>query len=200
MSGGARAAVAAYVEALPKGLASYSDYQQKGAIFREFLAGLRLRDLAEQLPPELAELVRSPPPVNAWVSEVHAHAVYEAACAAFFSDQDAFVEAAYEHNLRLIEGPLYGILFKLVSPERVLAGGVSRWTKFHRGQRLLIERVASGHAAVRLIAPPGLTTALLARCYGTGFRAALEAAGGTAVTIDVSPSGPGEYRYHASWK
>ena len=197
---GGSSAVSSYLEALPSDLESYPDHLHKAAIFREFLVGLDTAELAEAVPSELAPLVLTPPPVNAWLPEVHAHAVYIAACDVLFADEAAFVRAAYENNLRLLESPLYNILFKLVSPERVLGGAASRWSKFHRGQELVLDEAGHGRAVVRLVAPMGLTTPLLARCYGTGFRAAIEAAGGAGVKVEVEATGRGGYRFEARWR
>ena len=68
--------VAAYLEALPNGLASYPEYTQKAALYRQFLKHAGALRVANQLPPELRLLVEQPVPVNTWLPEVMVNALY----------------------------------------------------------------------------------------------------------------------------
>ncbi len=191
--------VESYLASLPAGLDSYPDCQQKASVFRVFLAGIRPESFSARLPPTLATLATSPPPVNLWLPEVHAHAVFIAAREAAFADDEAYERFAYRQNAALLESPLYSILFKFVSPERVIRGAPSRWGHFHRGMTLVPEMSEPGRAALRLQASPGLLPPLLARCYGTAFRAALEAAGAKHVSVELTPIESRAFRYAASW-
>ena len=192
-------ALEAYVAGLPQGLDSYPAFEQKASIFRVFLTGVPIAAVTDRLPAQLATLVASPPPVNSWMSEVHANAVFTAVRSECYPDDDAFVRAAYRNNAQLLASPLYSILFKLVSPERVARGAAARWAQLHRGMTLAAIAVSQGSATLRLRTPPGLVTPLIARCYATAFRAALEAASGRDVNVEVSSDAAEGFRFQASW-
>src|SRR5687767_10312312 len=105
--------VDSYVASLPQGLDSYPAFEQKAAVFREFMKGISASSWAERLPEPLATLVKTPPPVNQWLPEVQANAVFLAARAEMFPDDDAYERFAYKQNVQLLSSPLYAILFKL---------------------------------------------------------------------------------------
>jgi hypothetical protein len=123
-----------YVDTLPSGLASHPQCEQKASILREAVRGLDVDALARALPDELAELVRTPPPVSNWVSEVKATAIMLASIdACFAASEERFLEHVRMGNVKMLSSPLYRALFLVVSPARVLRGMSARWTALHRG-------------------------------------------------------------------
>jgi hypothetical protein len=191
--------VEAYLASLPSGVDSYPECQQKASVFHEFLRDIELAPLGPNVPPAIVALVESPPPSTAWLPEVHANAVFLAARARAFADDEAFVRHAYRVNVILLQSPVYAILFRFISPERVLRGATSRWAHFHRGMELVIDRIETGRATVRLVFPPGLMPPLLGRCYATAFRAAIEAAGGLNTIVELVAFDAVSFECRARW-
>ena len=193
-------AIEGYLSGLPEGVDSYRGYEQKGSIFREFMKGFAASKLLAELPLAAAALVRTPPAVSQWVPEVHANVVWVAARAALFESDEAFSNMAYQQNLRLISSPLYSILFRLVSPERILKTAASRWGQFHRGITIAAPIVRGREVTLEMRAPPGLLPTFLAKAYSTGFRAALEAAGGRAVVVELATQSSSGFSFHGTWE
>lgn len=195
----AQEAIERYLAGLPDGLGSFPTYVQKGSVFREFLRGFAASRLLPALPAEVAALITTPPSVNEWIPEVHANVVWVAARAELFPDDDAFEEMAHRQNLRLISSPLYAILFKLVSPERVLRSASSRWAQFHRGIELGTPTFREREATIEMRCPRGLVPSFLAKAYATGFRAALEAAGGRHVRVELVDQAASGFTFRGTW-
>lgn len=173
--------VARYLERVPGGLAAYPQCQGKASLLRSVLEDFPTQRLSSGLPPTLAELVRHPPPPGHWIPEVHFRAVMRAVLDEFFGDPAKFVAWTYSAQQRVLGGPLYRMLFVLVSPERVIRSAHSRWASFHRGSKIDFE-VFSGHGIVTLIHPPHCHELLDHEAVIAGFRVALELAGGHNVT------------------
>jgi uncharacterized protein (TIGR02265 family) len=189
----------AYVESLPEGLDSLRDCQQKASILRQFVGRPHASALAKALPAELRGLVEAPPPATEWISEVKATAIYLALRDVMGSDE-AFLEYTYEMNRRLLSGPLYRVLFALVSPERVIKGAASRWSQLHRGTELRTEALSPPRVRFRLVSPIGLVPEVLARAYGGAYRVAIELAGARAVDVTIESAGPTGYTFALRWE
>lgn len=187
-----------YLAALPAGIDSYPDYTQKGSITRSYLASPEVASSLHALPQRVRELAASPPTVAQWVPEVVANVVFLSMTERL--GIEGFEDFVYRENKALLEGPLYAILFKLVSPERVLRSATSRWAQFHRGIELEAPRISRGQAEVDMRCPPALLPPILARVYTMAFRAALEAAGGNAVTVELVAERPDGYTFGARWR
>lgn len=188
-----------YLAALPRGLDSFADHVQKAAVVRHFTGGLELLAHADRLPAPLAAIVRDPPPVTAWVPEVHATALLTALRDLFFTDDESFFRYAYDTNRRLLESAFYRILFKLISPQRVLRGAESRWSQMHRGMQLSVTRRGDREADVRLVYPPGLLPDVIATAYGTAFRAAVEVAGARGAEFAVVERSRTHTTFRGAW-
>ena len=64
--------VRAYLERLPFGIDSHPECEVKASVLRDALASRALDSDLDALPAPVRELVRSLPPVSAWIREVHA--------------------------------------------------------------------------------------------------------------------------------
>jgi hypothetical protein len=190
--------LATYLMTLPHGLASYPDVVAKGAVFRQF-AELVPRGAWADLPSPLREAVRDPPPVSAWVPETWLNAMMLAAVDLHYQSEASFVARAYETNVALLRGPIYRILMLVVSPATLLRGAETRWSGFHRGIRLRVSLETEHAALMRLDFPPHLVPRLIADCYATGFRAAVEAAGGKHTLFERRTSDDRSAVYAGSW-
>lgn len=123
-----------YIAGLPQGLASYPACKAKCSLVRAALGIHSVpRSLPAGLPPALAELLHAPPPATAWIPETH----YNAACLAITDlhslDHEGFAELWYDLMRALMSGPIYGRLFRLLSPSFIVRSAASRWGQFHRG-------------------------------------------------------------------
>jgi hypothetical protein len=61
-----------YLERLPLGVDSHPECEVKASVLRDVLATRSLGDVLDALPVPVRELVTDPPPINAWIREVHA--------------------------------------------------------------------------------------------------------------------------------
>jgi len=189
-----------YLFALPAGFASHPECQHKFATIRDFIAGTPLLERLDVLPPQVAELVRNPPPVTAWVSEVVANCIFlgirEACCE---SDEDYYTFSA-ERSRQMMRRPMYKLMFALITPRRVVKGAGWKWTQFHRGTTMtgaLDEDGRGGTLEVRF--PPGLMSPIAAGGYAGALRAAFELSSSTPVTLEIEDTRPGSFRYRARW-
>lgn len=162
----------AYLRGLPEGLASYPGNESKCALVRS-VANSVLADAADELPTSLAELVRAPPPLSGWVSQVHANALLIAARDLLFDDDAAFARHCYRAQRELFSSPIYALLMRCTSPARVLATAERRWHAFNRGCRLRAA-VDGAHGSVWLEHPAGLFETNTRIALGEALRATLE--------------------------
>lgn len=175
--------VAAYLARIPGGLAAHPECVAKASLFRSIVDDKPLRDL-KGLPPAIVELILHPPPPTAWVPEVHFRALMRAVYDTHFASRPDFYRWAYEAQRRLFDGPLYRILFAMVSPERVAVTAEARWGKFHKGFTL-DAKIQKGLLHVVLGHPSFLADAFDHHATLEGVRAALELAGAAHVTTTV---------------
>jgi hypothetical protein len=196
--------LAAYLETLPSGLASYPKALVKGSVVRDFILGSNLvaHIRAGQLATDLEALVRDPPPPGAWIPETHFVAITVAINALRFKEDGgvpAFERWALDVNRRLLRSALYRVLFLVVSTERVFIGTERRWSAFHRGSDLHVVSRAGREAVLELTFPPKLFPDLLLRAFGCALQAAGEAAGSPRVDFTVGPETNGGARYAITW-
>ncbi len=201
--GASLARMQVYIDGLPQGLDSYPECLQKASIYREFLVGIDCEALRPHLPPTLRAMIDAPAPVTAWVPEVHASALFLATRDAF-ADDAAFVEHAYRGNRRLLDSPLYRLLFRVLGPRTMLRGARSRWGLFHRGGvEMILDLPAdddASHASLTLEYPPRVIAPLLALSYASAFRAAAELSGAQEVSVRVAVHGSEHVTYALSWR
>ncbi|MCA9718582.1 MAG: hypothetical protein KC468_28180, partial [Myxococcales bacterium] len=149
--------VARYLEALPRGLASYPECVNKASLLRSALDVHPLHGARPSaLPSALLELIRRPPLVSTWIPAVHDLAIKLVIFDAHFGSIDAFERFAYDAQLALFDGPLYRFSMRRLGPQRLLRRVPTRWRHFHRGTTLTLERVEPGRAALLHDAPAGL--------------------------------------------
>lgn len=183
-----KGALEAYLCRLPDGLDSYPDCVVKGSVVREFLEGHDMTRLRARLPAPLGELATpGSAVVTRWLPEVHFHAAMLAVTELFFDSDEAFIEDAYQRNRRLLAGPLYRMLTKFLSVDRIGSMGRMVFHQLHRGIEL--EYRAGDPARWALHYPPHLLPELVARCYAGVSTLAIEL-GGDRVRTEVISHGP----------
>lgn len=184
-----------YLAGLPHGLESFPEVQQKGSIVQAFLEGVPIQTHLASLPPALAELVKHRPPPSAWISEVKVAALCLACADLCFPSGEAYVEFAYRANRKIIEGPIYAMLFRVLGVKRIVKVVAGRWEQFHRGTSLSLVHFEGTEGRLQLLSPPQATPLLFAQCHGTAMRAALEIVGAKNVNVTCTQSGPGVFDY-----
>lgn len=191
--------VAKYLERIPGGLAAYPHCISKASLLRSVLQDFAIDRLAPGLPTTLADLVRNPPPSGHWIPEVHFRAVMRAILDEFFGDPAKFLAWTYSAQQRLLGGPLYRMLFVLMTPERIARSAHSRWDSFHRGSKIDFE-IFSGYGIATLIHPPYCYELIDHEATIAGFRVALELAGGRHVQSTTLECGVTRASSRISWR
>ena len=136
----------AYLERLPDGLGSYPDAQLKGSFVRAVIKALPDSLDPQQLPDELAEIILSPPELSEWVPEVRLITLMTVLRDVAFGDDDEY--DAYTRGMlsSVLAGPMYRVLFAVISPNRMAVKGEDKWTHMHRGtRRESLERNQNGN-------------------------------------------------------
>ncbi|HVY47175.1 MAG TPA: DUF2378 family protein [Minicystis sp.] len=190
--------VDAYLRSLPGGIDAYPECCTKASVLREAL--LRPIPPDVDLPAELRALVARPPPVTAWIPEVHHNALMLALYDVHFGGLDAFLAWVLEGNRRLFARPLYRALFFVLSPERLFVGAELRWGTFRKGSTLRVEERGDKRAVLRVVAPARLHMAQSIRGLGMAFQAAAERAGAEDVHVDVPFSSETDATYRIDWR
>jgi hypothetical protein len=189
-----------YLEQLPDGLESHPGSQAKAVMLHNAIRDSDLSEVHDLLPPPLREAALEPPPISSWIPETHVQGVLLTIHDhAFGGDSEAFLGWTLDGNRRLLSGPLYRILFLVVSPPRLVVGAQHRWHAFHRGSKIVAEHVGNGDARVLLEYPPYLIPPIGQHGFGMAFRAAMESAGGKQISIDPEQLSPTQTRYHIAW-
>ena len=122
-----------YLRRLPAGLLSHPQCESKASLYREALRNLPRPLVLEGLDPLLAEYVKDPLPMSAWVPEVVNTALYLAMADQVFGDDDSFLTWVSQFSQRVFEAPMYRLLMAVASPQRLASGGERRWANFHTG-------------------------------------------------------------------
>ena len=191
--------LAHYLSVLPQGLDSYPQYVAKASLLRSILDDHPLTQFASELPRALVDLAVRPPPLSAWVSEVHFHAITRVVSDLHFRERSQFVAWSYEAQKRLLSSPLYSLLFAVISPERGLMLAHSRWETFHRGITLRVERMP-GQSRVIYGFPPHLFDEFDLGPTLEGLRAAFELMGAKSIQIFDQQVTPTSARATFSWR
>lgn len=196
---------ARYLERLPAGLRSHPQCLVKASVLRDVLDArpLSLEDMSA-LPEEVHDLAKAPPPVSAWVSEVHSIvlmlAIRDRHFAAGEAGHEAYEQWTYERNRRLLARPLYRAVFLLLSPERLLRGAERRWGVFRRGSTLELVSREEGVARMRTVYPSFLAEETVAHGLRGALRAATELAGGRDASVDLVSVGERETLFDVRWR
>jgi hypothetical protein len=189
-----------YIARLPEAERSYPECCLKGSVLRSVVDGLPATgapDLSD-LPPSVLALLRAPPLPNAWVSEVGFYTIMLAL-------QERMSDAAYEawvleRNRKLLRGPLYRVLFLVVSPERLFHGAANRWSAFRKGTTLEILELVDKSARFSLHSPPHLHTDVTIANLLLALRAAAEAAGAKEPEVRLAKLTPTRADMTARWR
>ena len=191
---------AAYLAALPGGLAAYPDCIAKGALIRTTVddqPGLVSR--AAELPRELARLLLDPPLAGEWLPEAHFVALFHAHNDLLGLDEVGVQARSRERNRLLFESPAYRILMAVLSPATLLRFAGKRWENFHRGTRLEVSGASDDGVRAVLRFPRNLFDRLVLLAYGQSFAAALELSGAREPVVHLERVEPESGHFRVVW-
>ncbi|MEM7157264.1 MAG: hypothetical protein AAF799_30715 [Myxococcota bacterium] len=174
-----------WLSTLPDGLDSYPEAVVKGSFVRGVLEN----------PPEGFDLSRLPEPVQAmfdplplpsgWVPEAHMIALNGTLREAFFGSDEDYLDWG-ERNLRAtLSGPLYRVIFAVLSPGRLSRGASKRWRALRRGtEREHLERNQNGNLG-RITYPENLYERLYLDVLLRGLRTVYGLSGAKNPVVNV---------------
>ncbi len=111
--------VSRYLRGLPDGLDSYPEVQIKGSTARAVIENLPAHANIDDVPEEVRSMLTNPPPVSAWIPEVHMIALVHAMRDLWFTSEEEQLAWVHENIARLFGGRFYRVLFGLISPMRL---------------------------------------------------------------------------------
>jgi hypothetical protein len=189
-----------YLAVLPGGADAHPQCQVKASIVRNALETKPIgADLP--LPAGIRALVDTPPPISAWVPEVHFNALMLVIRDAHFEgDAEPFRAWMFEQSRRLLGAPIYRVLFLVMSPERLLVGLEKRWGAFRKGTDASSVEIGPNVVELRLRAPPHLYTAAACESMRATLRAAVTCAGAADAEVDATVKSPTEVAYRVRWR
>jgi hypothetical protein len=191
----------AYLRKLHAGLATHPNSLMKASLVRNALASRPLSDsVLRGLPPGLEETLRNPPPASTWLPVTHVVGTLLAIADHYELDDRAFLAWRREQYQSLLGGPLYRVLFAVMSPEKLVAGAAHKWRSLTKDS-LVLERVETARGAAEIVVswPAHLLPALVARSLMEGVRAALELSGATRPSLEMHDLTPTGARYALRW-
>ncbi|NMB75353.1 MAG: hypothetical protein GYA21_09500 [Myxococcales bacterium] len=190
--------VARYLEVHRGRLDRYPQCQGKGGLLRDVVEEQLLAEVMDVLPPEVAELLKNPPPVNVWTSEMLMEVVFQAVGDLHFRTAAEAEEWVYTHDLARFQGKLYRLLMVVMSPIAVLRTVGKRWEAFHRGTTLDVQ--AEKNRALGFLRFPEwlyLPESKINMCGS--FRAALAAGGAKQTAVRLIEVTSTQHVYEAIW-
>ncbi|MGH1346309.1 MAG: hypothetical protein ACRBN8_32380 [Nannocystales bacterium] len=186
--------LAAYLDGLPDGLASYPDCTAKAAMLPFVLKRRPFVGEAAALPPRLAELLERPPLPTQWIPETE-YLGLNLAIADQASLSATQCQALWRQIvLDMTQSRLYSIILTLLRPARMIRSASQRWNRFHRGTSLTVAD-AGGHFVVRMEYPPHLLNRYLAESYTGVLQAIARSSATSALDVTFVDAAPD----HALW-
>ncbi|MFK8000074.1 MAG: hypothetical protein AB8H86_10770 [Polyangiales bacterium] len=173
-----------YLESLPHGISSYPLVRSKMAGLNALVSGYE-DEIAEAVPPEVRAILRNPPPLSSWVTEVEAQCALIALRQNVFRDDDAYVSHARIRGRRVMEGPLYRAVFRVFSSSRVARLTQSAWGLFHKGTTNKVIESHSTHIVVRMHHPRHIFLPFVMRGFLCAGEEALKIGGAKGVRSAV---------------
>jgi len=190
--------LAAYLDGLPDGLASYPSCQARTSVARALLESADLAPAAT-VPPLVAQLLD--PPSHGWIPEARLQATVLAIADLRGVADEAHLAWMHTVNLEIYRSPIYRALMAFLAPRTLLERGASRWEAFHRGTTLVTTPSTAARSAEAVLTfPPRLFNHLLLRGYAETFHAALVHSRAQEVTVEVAGWDETSAHFLARWR
>lgn len=190
--------LAAYVAALPEGLASYPECRSRGTLVSSALEGHDAEALAAALPEPLRDLAEHPPLPGAWVPAAHSDAVFHALVDLHYPTLDAMLSWTRARTHRTASSRMYRALTRMTGPKMVLKTSAVVHGMFQRGTHLTAT-ASEGGLLLRLEHPPYLHYGWNHHSNVGMFEVLVEIAAGAPGRVVLLESGPGFALYSAHW-
>lgn len=189
-----------YIAALPQGLQSHPDAKGKASLVRSMID----EDVVEaakatELPAPIARLFSDPPPVSAWIPEVHSNAALLLIQDLKKLNRIGYEKLVYDRMKALLGGPLYRILFRLSSPTFLMRSAAQRWRSFHKGTTFTVERAKAQSASMHIDFPTQLWNADHAVGLIAALRVSLDMSGAVNPDLELVVVEPEHIRFDAHW-
>jgi hypothetical protein len=190
---------------LPSGLDSYPQATVKGSVIRAMFPDTERSRFPPRglIPAPAEEHIHLPPAVTDWIPETHQSALIGAVFDTRFRGAGglpAFDAWAIERNRALLRGPLYRIMFLVLSPERILSGAQERWGAFHRGSQISVVTREPRSTVARLAHASNLFSEHAIRWFACSFQVAVEAGGAKNARVEAEVESATSTRFHAAWE
>ena len=192
--------LAAYVDALPDGLASYPDCRSKGTLLRSSLDHHDTEDMAKGIGPVLADILRSPPPAGVWAPAVYNDALFHAACDLHYPSDEAMLRWCRDRTDAMANNPLYRAIIRLPTPRMIVSIASRFHDLFQRGTTLTVIDSSATHANARLSFPPHLHSRLNALSNVAMFEVLLEQVNAKRVRVTMTEQSPTHALYACRWR
>lgn len=191
--------LAAYLDALPAGLASYPDCQARTSLCVSLVEGMpspapRPGQVPEPLARYLARM-----PKDLWLPEVHVMAVSLTIADHFEMDDAAYLGWLEEVNRKYFSSLVLRVLMGFVSPTELAPRAPARWSAIHRGSTLTSEVLRPGEGRIELEFPPGLFAPILLQHLTAVFQAAFRHSRAKQAEVSLVDSSPTRGVYEARW-
>lgn len=173
-----------YLASLPNGISSYPLARSKMAGLNALVSGFE-DEIVDAVPSEVRGILRSPPPLSSWVTEVEAQCALIALRQNVFRDDDAYVSHARIRGRGVMDGPLYRAVFRVFSSSRVARLTQSAWGLFHKGTTNEVIESHSTHIVVRMHYPRRIFLPVVMRGFLSAGEEALKIGGAEGVRSEV---------------
>ena len=192
----------AYLQGLPRGLQSYPECLVLAEVCECTVQTLAPVVVSDTLPEPLRNLITGSGQ-DKWRSEVVLNAALLMLRDVMLASDEAFTQWTYDDVRRIFSRPAFRVLMALLSPSLVAMGSAKRWSTFHQGSSLGVERLsaAAGRSGTKgvLKYPAGFYSGLLITRQTQSFVAAVNLTGAKNARVEVKESGPTETLFVASW-
>ncbi len=190
--------LAAYLDQLPDGLASYPDCKAKGSLILTALEEHDVSGIRDGLPEELLAMIHQPPPAGVWVPAPFSDAVFYVFVDLLYPTLEQTLQWTYERTIRGTRSKLYRALTSVASPWALLRIGTAAHGLFQKGTDLHVVKTETG-ARLRLSHPPFLHCGFNHASNIAALRAVLETTGAKEADVEMLSSVPTEALYRARW-
>ena len=164
----------AYLAGLPRGLDSHPAAQSKASLLRSVRVVMPVRrEELEGLDPRIVEPLVETSLATSRIPTTVYHACQLAVADARGMNQEEFNAYWYRGTADVVQSPLYLGLFRLLEPEFIFKTAASRWSHFHTGCTLGVQR---GRETIATLSyPHGLIDEFCARAYTASWQAVIDA-------------------------
>lgn len=188
-----------YLAALPEGLSSYPECVSKATLLRSSIEGHEDARLGADLPAELVELYRHPPPATVWVPAAKVNAILHVVIDLYYPRREDVIEWARRRTLRMRDNPIYARILRVTSVHALFRISQQLDRLFQRGTHIT-PHIEKGRARFELSHPPYLVSPINQVANVGMFEAMVEMTGGEDARCEMTASSPTGATFEMIWK